>query len=217
MAITWRKLAFEDDVITKAFMAAKGDLISASTDDTPLILTVGANGKYLKADSGEATGLIWDTPSGIVPATHKDSHDPEDGSDALDTAGPSALLEVQVQATGTSHSLARADHAHAIVHDITDNSLVTIDGTVNAPADDDIAVFTADGLEGQTPAQVAATMALDDIGVPDAAVDFDLQQATDLVVMTVDNEAALPAANVAVGQLCWATGELTLHVCTASV
>jgi hypothetical protein len=97
---------------------------------------------------------------------------------------------------------------------IADDNLLEVDDA--AAADDEIAVFTANGLEGQTPAEVAATMALDDVGVPDAAVDFDLQEATDLVVMTVANEAGLPAANVAVGQLCWATSELSLHVCTAS-
>lgn len=210
MAVTWRKLAYEDDVITKAILDAAGDIIYASADNTPAVLSAGSNTNVLTLAGGVPT---WAAPA--APSAHKDSHDPEDGADALDTAAPAALLEVQVSGVGSSHSFARADHAHEIVHDITDNSLVTIDGTSNAPVDDDIAVFTEDGLEGQTPAEVAATMALDDIGVPDAAVDFDLQQATDLVVMTVANEAALPAASVAVGQLCWATAELSLHVCTA--
>lgn len=211
MAVTWLKLAYEVDVITKSFIDAAGDIIYGTGDDTPAILTAGANTEVLTLAGGVPT---WAAAG--APGAHKDTHDPEDGGDPLDTAGPNALLEVQAQATGTSHSLARADHDHAIVHDITDNSIVTIDGGVNAPADDDVAVWTTDGLEGQTPAEVAATMALDDIGVPDAAVDFDLQEATDLVVMTVANEAALPGANVAVGQLCWATGELTLHICTVA-
>ena len=211
MAITWAKIAYEDDVITQALLTAKGDIIYASGVGVAAALAIGNDNDILAV----ATDVpAWEAAP--APGAHKDSHDPEDGGDPLDCAAPAALLEVQAAAEGTSHSFARADHAHEIVHDITDNSLVTIDGTSNAPADDDIAVFTADGLEGQTPAQVAATMALDDIGVPDAAVDFDLQEATDLVVMTVTNEAALPAANVAVGQLCWATGELTLHICTAS-
>jgi len=67
MAETWKKVAFEADVITKAFMAAKGDLISASANDTPLILTVGANDLVLTAASGEATGLKW-AASGDVSA-----------------------------------------------------------------------------------------------------------------------------------------------------
>jgi len=213
MAVTWKKLAYEDDVITKAILTAAGDIIYASAANTPAVLAKANDADVLTLAAGVPS---WAAPG--APAAHAASHLPS-GGDPLTTAVPNALLEVQAQAEGTAESFARSDHDHAIVHDITDNSLVTIDGTTNAPTDDDIAVFTALGIEGQTPAEVAATMALDDIGVPDAAVDFNLQQATDLVVMTVANEAALSAvvADTEVGQLCWATGELTLHVCTESV
>jgi hypothetical protein len=47
------------DYIAKAFLAAKGDLIGASANDTPSLLTVGTNGTILKADSAETTGLKW--------------------------------------------------------------------------------------------------------------------------------------------------------------
>ena len=53
----------------------------------------------------------------ITPPAHKDSHDPEDGTDKLDAATP-----VQVgsaNAEGSSHSLARADHVHEREHAAT--------------------------------------------------------------------------------------------------
>ena len=210
MAVTWKKLAYEDDVITKAILTAAGDIIYASASATPAILAKGSDDDVLTLAAGVPS---WAAPG--APAAHAASHLPS-GGDPLTTAVPNALLEVQAQAEGTAESFARSDHDHAIVHDITDNALVTVDGS---PADTEIAVWNADGLDGETPAEVVARMALDDIGVPDAAVDFNLQQATDLVVMTVANEAALSAvvADTEVGQLCWATGELTLHVCTESV
>ncbi len=42
---------------------AKGDIIAATADDTVSRLAVGANDTVLTADSNEATGLKWATPS----------------------------------------------------------------------------------------------------------------------------------------------------------
>jgi len=56
--------------VLESLLDAKGDLISASADNTPAILTVGTNGKVLSADSAETTGLKWvdvgDVPSGDI-------------------------------------------------------------------------------------------------------------------------------------------------------
>lgn len=126
MAITWKKMAFEADVITKALLTTTGDIIYASSANTPSRLAIGTDDYILRVATN-------------VPAW-------------------------EAMGAPTAHTLA----AHS---------------------------------------------------VPAGAVDFDLQQATDLVVMTVANQAALPAGagTVAVGQLCWATAELSLHVCTVAV
>jgi len=209
MAVAWKKLAYEDDVITKALLTAKGDIIYASAAGTPAVLAIG--------DDNDLLAVATDVPAweaAPAPGAHKDTHDPEDGADPLDTAAPAELAGVQAAAEGSAHEFARADHVHQIQESFADNHIVTINAA--DIAENDIARFSGTGgLNGMTYAELAGAMALDDIGDPDAAVDFNLQQATDLVVMTVANEAALPAANVAVGQLCWATGELSLHVCTS--
>ena len=45
--------------ISPTIFAAKGDLLGASANDTPAVLTVGANGETLVADSSTATGLRY--------------------------------------------------------------------------------------------------------------------------------------------------------------
>jgi hypothetical protein len=52
------------DVATDTIWDAKGDLAVGTGANAAAKLTVGADGRYLKAASGEATGLIWDSPAG---------------------------------------------------------------------------------------------------------------------------------------------------------
>ncbi len=52
--------AFElADSIARSLFDAKGDLLAATSADTPGKLTVGSNGQVLMADSSTATGLKW--------------------------------------------------------------------------------------------------------------------------------------------------------------
>jgi hypothetical protein len=49
--------------IQETLVDAKGDILTASADNTPARLAIGANGTVLTAASGEATGLSWATPA----------------------------------------------------------------------------------------------------------------------------------------------------------
>lgn len=99
------------------------------------------------------------TFAGKADDDHSDTHDPNDGADALDTAAPAELASVQAAGVGTAHSFARSDHVHQIQHSIANNHLVTVDDA--DAADNDFAKFTASGLEGRSYAEVKQDLDLE--------------------------------------------------------
>lgn len=56
--------------IAQSIADAKGDILTASANNTPAILTVGSNGKVLVADSTQTTGLNWASPASAVSYMH---------------------------------------------------------------------------------------------------------------------------------------------------
>jgi hypothetical protein len=130
----------QNDIIARP---TAGDIAAVAAGDLTEEEAPAAGDMLLGWESGGAMRKfdVGDLP----PKAHKDSHDPEDGSDALDTAAASEIAGVQAAGTGSSHGLARADHAHQIQHGIADNHLVTVDGT---PAAGEFAKWTANGLVG---------------------------------------------------------------------
>jgi hypothetical protein len=54
----------DPNAIQNSIVDAKGDIITATADNTPARLAVGTNGQTLVADSTAATGLKWATASG---------------------------------------------------------------------------------------------------------------------------------------------------------
>jgi hypothetical protein len=59
MAVTWKKLAYEADVVLKSVATTKGDLLAASAASTVTRLGVGTDGHVLTADSSQTTGIKW--------------------------------------------------------------------------------------------------------------------------------------------------------------
>jgi hypothetical protein len=60
-------VATADGAIAKSLVDAKGDIVTATANNTPARVAVGTNGQVLKADSATATGLAWTT----LPASGK--------------------------------------------------------------------------------------------------------------------------------------------------
>lgn len=49
----------DPNAILKTILDAKGDIVAASANDTPVRVAVGTNGKALVADSTQSSGLNW--------------------------------------------------------------------------------------------------------------------------------------------------------------
>lgn len=152
-----------------------GDIIAihANHTDRTVIVKNGTGNIILEGDSSlddadKHLMLLYDGANWQVLArmltvpTHKDTHDPEDGGDPLDAAAAAEIAGVQAAGEGSSHSLARADHVHAINHGIANNHILTVDQADAASGE--YAKFTADGLESKSKAEQ-----LGDLNVADGA------------------------------------------------
>jgi hypothetical protein len=87
--------------IPESIIAAKGDILTGTANDTPAVLSVGTNGHTLVADSAQATGLKWAAPSS------------------------GAMTLVKTQTIGTAVNSVTVTSAFSATYD---NYLITVDG-----------------------------------------------------------------------------------------
>ena len=123
-----------------------------------------------------------------------------------------SLGGAKVSRYGLNISDADSNNNKVINNDLYD------DGFGTAPYNDDgTDTIYLDPSDTETAVGKAHTQGTDTtLGALEEDLDFNLHQATDLVVMTVANEAALPAEGVAVGEVCFAASEGIFFICTAT-
>ena len=148
-------------------------ILAATSDDTPIALEIPVQTIVGRITAGNIDALTAtevrtlinvadgaDVTASNAPQAHKNSHDPEDGSDLLDTAAPAELASVQAAGIGSSHSFARADHAHQIQESMADNHIVTVNDA--DAADADFVKFTATGgVAGRSAAETRTDLGID--------------------------------------------------------
>ena len=109
--------------IQKSDLNAKGDILSASANDTLAVLSVGTDGQVLTASSAAASGLTWSTPevtpTNTVTLTNKTLTAP-----VINTA-----FNPQ---TGTSYTLVLSDNGKLV--EVANASAITVSIPTNSTA-----------------------------------------------------------------------------------
>lgn len=109
--------------ILKTDLNAKGDILSASANDTLSVLSVGTNGQVLTANSANSNGLEWSTPevtlSNSATLTNKTLTSP--------------VINIAFnQQTGTAYTIAIADNGKVV--EVTNSSPITVSIPTNSTA-----------------------------------------------------------------------------------
>ena len=109
--------------ILKTNLNAKGDIISASANDTLSILSLGTNGQVLSANSATANGLEWSTPDVTLLNTVT----------LVNKTLTSPVINVSFnQQTATSYNLALSDNGKII--EVLNSSPITVSVPTNSTA-----------------------------------------------------------------------------------
>lgn len=201
MAEEWKKLAFYDEVATN-FLGLSDTPGAYTTPGAYYKVNAGGDGVEEGLVAGAASGLATlDADSKVAqdPKAHKASHETGGGDEIsiAALAGESAEL--------TTHKAVKAANAtlgHVIVEDA---SLIDVDGDGKLT----LGAHAATHKDGQTD-----EIKLNEFGEPVAAVPFDGQQATDLIVHSVVDAAVRPTPVVA--KICHQQDDDHLYICTVA-
>ena len=208
MAVTWKKLAYEEDVVLKSLFNAN-TILAAAEDDTPAALEVAASSIVGRKATG---GIVALTAAELLAILGVESG--ADVTDATNVAGAGAVMESDFTAQGD-----------LIVGSGVGTAVVLGKGTAGQ-----VLSVGGEGTSGLqwadpgTPAAHAAShknsgsdeLLLHELGEPTGAVAINGQQLTDHVIHTVATQTAREALAAVVGKIVFQTDVLAPYICTVA-
>jgi len=128
-----------DGKVDESVLSAKGSLISATAASTPVNVAVGTNGLFLKADSAQASGLVWAPASALVLSVSAKTANytavPTD--DVILCSGTSFTVTLYAASgnSGRTITVKKTDISTSNVFTIDGNGSETIDGALTTTVD----------------------------------------------------------------------------------
>jgi hypothetical protein len=191
MALEWKKLAYEADVVTKAAYAAYS-ILAADTDDLPAAVELAASQMIGRKASGGIVALTKTDILAIINVT--------DGATANTKA---SAAEVETGTDDTKFLTA------ASIHDAAQHQIPHV-----APGDSGN-VLTSNGTDWTSAAASVASHALSAHTAAVANADLAGYQLTNQVIHTVANSTARDGLTAVLGKLAFQTDTLAAYICTS--
>lgn len=195
MAVTWRKLAYEDDVILKT-LANANSVLYAVSDNTPAALAMAASTVVARLAAGN---VVAATPTEI--RTLINVGDGADVTDATNVASAGAVMESDFTAKGDMIIGTGSGTAGVLGVGTNDYALVAASGEVTGLK------WAAVGT-GNFKSDGTVAMSGD--------LDFAGNAAKDMKIHTVADNTAKSALTPVVGQLVFQTDTLSAYICTVA-
>ena len=208
MPVTWKALAYEEDVVLKSLFTASSVLV-ANTLGSPTALTVGTN-TVIGRLGGNITTL---TASDI--RTLINVEDGADVTDATNVAAAGAIMKTIFTAKGQIISSSAAN-TPGVLNVGTNGKVLVADSSASLgiswqdpPASMPLAHATTHKSGGTD------ELKLHELGKPTGSVDINNKQLTNVVIHNVaDSTARNALTNVVVGQVCFQADTATLSCAT---
>lgn len=191
MALTWKKLAYEEDVVTKAAYAAYS-ILAADTDDVPAAVELAASQMIGRKASG-----------GIVALTKTDILTIINVADGATANAKASAAEVETGSDDTKFVTV------ASIHDEAQHKIPHVAPGASGN------VLTSDGTDWVSAAAAVGAHALSDHDAAEANADLAGFQFLNQVLHTVANASARDGLTPVLGKIAFQSDTLAAYLCTS--